>query len=119
VLALDGRGLYALCGRFTCAIPVRAIAFDYFSRHYVEGGKISLLPWPFAAFFRWIGEPHVFGFPTEAPARARLAAFLAEKGLKLVEFESVGAGAREPAGAVHSPDDERHRVDGGLALAVN
>ena len=79
-----------------------AIAFDYFSRHYVEGGEFSLLPWPFAAFFRWIGEPHVFGLPTEAPARARLAAFLAEKDLRLVEFEPIGAGAREPAGAVHS-----------------
>jgi methyltransferase (TIGR00027 family) len=96
-----------------------AIAFDYFSRHYVQGGDFSLLPRPFAFAFRWIGEPHVFGLPTEPPARARLAAYLAANGLQLVEFEPIGAGARDTAGTVHSPDDEGHRVDGGLALAVN
>jgi methyltransferase (TIGR00027 family) len=84
-----------------------AIAFDYFAKHYVEGGKLSLLPRPFAAAFHWVGEPHLLGISTEPPARAQLVAFLGENGLKLAEFEPVGKG------------DDQHRVDGGLALAVN
>jgi methyltransferase (TIGR00027 family) len=84
-----------------------AIAFDYFSKHYVEGGELSLLPPLFASAFHWVGEPHLYGISTEPPARAQLAALLSENGLELAEFEPVGKG------------DEQNRVDGGLALAVN
>jgi methyltransferase (TIGR00027 family) len=90
-----------------------AIAFDYFSRHYVEGGELSLLPRPLGSFFRLIGEPHVFGIPTEPPAEERLAVFLRENGLTLAEYEPIGADSR------HSAGDERHRADGGLVLATN
>jgi O-methyltransferase involved in polyketide biosynthesis len=83
-----------------------AIAFDYIGKHFIEDDKSLLMRYSRARLEK-IGESWVFGINTEAPAEKHLIAFLEQNGLKLAKYEPVGKG------------DEKQRLDGGLALAVN
>ena len=54
-----------------------------------------------------ISEQWKFGISTEAPAEEYLTTFLLKNSLSLIEYEPVGK------------VDDKQRLDGGLALAVN
>ncbi|NDJ62440.1 MAG: class I SAM-dependent methyltransferase, partial [Chloroflexi bacterium] len=82
------------------------IAFDYPAKHIIGGEGSRFYRAAMAAAER-IGEPWQFGIPTEAPARDKLEAFLAENGLRLTAYEVIGDLDKDP------------RAHGGLALAVN
>ena len=66
-----------------------AIAFDYFSREMVEGsgGLVSNLT---LMYFRAMGEPLLFGIPTDPPAREQITNMLEAHSLKLARYEPLG-----------------------------
>ncbi len=65
------------------------LAFDYFARQLVEAepplrliGKLTVLS------FSWFyGEPIVFGYDMQPPARDKMAAWVRENGLQLCDYE--------------------------------
>lgn len=81
---------------FAALAPGSVVMFDYFAAHWVAWPVVRMLSGA-------LGEPFLFGLPTDPPARAAVAALLDACGLSLEQHETLGAerpGRRTPAGFV-------------------